>query len=141
MADDGQQQTEKSGAGSDREKSGDSSDGALESRLKSLESELHSRRRVEAEPVDNVKDSAGFANAIRLSSEFVVAILVGFGIGWLIDRFLGTTPWAMIVMLLLGFCAGVLNVMRSAGLVAENRALSGRPDTGSNETDKDEHSL
>jgi ATP synthase protein I len=44
--------------------------------------------------------------------------VVGAGIGWLIDRWLGVSPWGLIVFLLLGFAAGVLNVMRSAGLVA-----------------------
>ena len=31
----------------------------------------------------------------------------------------GTSPWGLIIFLLLGFVAGVLNVLRSAGLVAE----------------------
>jgi ATP synthase protein I len=44
--------------------------------------------------------------------------VVGAGIGWLIDRWLGVSPWGLIVFLLLGFAAGVLNVMRSAGLIA-----------------------
>ena len=45
---------------------------------------------------------------------------MGAGIGWLIDRWVGTTPLAMIVFLLLGFAAGVLNVMRAAGVVQNN---------------------
>ena len=44
--------------------------------------------------------------------------MVGAGLGWLIDRWLGISPWGLIVFLLLGFAAGVLNVMRSAGVVA-----------------------
>jgi ATP synthase protein I len=44
--------------------------------------------------------------------------LVGAGLGWLIDHWFGTTPWGLIIFLLLGFAAGVLNVMRSAGVVA-----------------------
>jgi ATP synthase protein I len=44
--------------------------------------------------------------------------VVGAGIGWLIDRWVGISPWGLIVFLLLGFAAGVLNVMRSAGLIA-----------------------
>jgi ATP synthase protein I len=43
--------------------------------------------------------------------------LVGAAVGWLIDRWVGTSPWGMIVFLLLGFAAGVLNVMRAAGVV------------------------
>ncbi|MEM7215593.1 MAG: AtpZ/AtpI family protein [Pseudomonadota bacterium] len=60
-------------------------------------------------------DSAGYGNAFRLSSEFISAILVGAAIGYGIDWLLGTTPWAMIVFLMLGFVAGVMNVLRAAG--------------------------
>jgi ATP synthase protein I len=34
----------------------------------------------------------------------------------------GTSPWGLIVFLLLGFCAGVLNVLRSTGAVAQSDA-------------------
>jgi ATP synthase protein I len=62
--------------------------------------------------------ASGYARGFRLSSELVAGVLVGAGIGWLIDRWLGVSPWGLIVFLLLGFAAGVLNVMRSAGLIA-----------------------
>lgn len=61
----------------------------------------------------------GFGQALRLSSEFIAGIAVGAGLGWLIDTLAGTSPWGLIVFLLLGFAAGVLNVLRSAGMVAE----------------------
>jgi ATP synthase protein I len=56
-----------------------------------------------------------------LSTEFVAGIVVGAGLGWLIDRLAGTSPWGMIVFLLLGFAAGVLNLMRAAGVAPDNR--------------------
>jgi ATP synthase protein I len=62
---------------------------------------------------------AGFGYALRLSSEFIAGIVVGAGLGWIIDRVAGTSPWGLIVFLLLGFVAGVLNVLRSAGLMAD----------------------
>jgi len=62
--------------------------------------------------------AAGYAKGFRLSSELVAGVVVGAGIGWLLDRWLGISPWGLIVFLLLGFAAGVLNVMRSAGLIA-----------------------
>ena len=40
-------------------------------------------------------------------------------LGWIIDRLAGTAPWGLIVGLLLGFGAGILNVLRSAGLASE----------------------
>ncbi|MBW8299280.1 MAG: AtpZ/AtpI family protein [Hydrogenophaga sp.] len=60
----------------------------------------------------------GYAEAMKLSSEFISAVVVGAILGYLFDRFVGTAPWGMIVLLLLGFCAGVLNVLRTAGKVA-----------------------
>jgi ATP synthase protein I len=60
---------------------------------------------------------SGFARGMRLSAELVGGVVVGFLIGWLIDRWLGISPWGLILFLLLGFAAGVLNVMRSAGVI------------------------
>lgn len=71
---------------------------------------------------------AGFGQALKLSSEFIAGIAVGAGLGWLIDTMAGTSPWGLIVFLLLGFAAGVLNVLRSAGLVAEPDTRAQRPD-------------
>jgi ATP synthase protein I len=53
-----------------------------------------------------------------------VGVLVGAGFGWLIDRWLGILPWGTFVFALLGFTAGVLNVMRQAGV-----ASGGVPDS------------
>jgi ATP synthase protein I len=64
-------------------------------------------------------DTTAFARGFRLSTELVAGVLVGAGLGWLLDRWLGTTPWGLIVFLLLGFAAGILNVMRAAGVAPE----------------------
>jgi len=64
-------------------------------------------------------DSSAFARGFRLSTELVAGVIVGAVIGWLLDRWLGISPWGLIVFLLLGFAAGVLNVMRAAGVVSE----------------------
>jgi ATP synthase protein I len=65
-------------------------------------------------------DPSAVARGFRLSAELVAGVVVGAMIGWLIDRGLGISPWGMIVFLLLGFVAGVLNVMRVAGVVPPN---------------------
>jgi len=62
---------------------------------------------------------AGIGQALRLSSEFIAGVAVGAGLGWLIDNVAGTSPWGLIVFLLLGFAAGVLNVLRASGKIAE----------------------
>ena len=48
--------------------------------------------------------------------EFVGTVLVSALLGWLIDRYagLGTAPFAMIVLLLLGFAAGTRRAMKTS---------------------------
>jgi len=70
-------------------------------------------------------DMSALARGFRLSTELVAGVLVGALIGWLLDRWLGISPWGLIVFLLLGFAAGVLNVMRAAG-IAPDRHLNDR---------------
>jgi len=61
-------------------------------------------------------DPSAMARGFRLSTELVTGVVVGAALGWVLDRWLGISPWGMIVFLLLGFAAGVLNVMRAAGV-------------------------
>ena len=94
-------------------------DAELAKRLNSLSRAIdaETRERAEAERPKRA-DSAGYALAFRLGSEFIAAVLVGAGLGWALDRLAGTSPWGLIVLLLLGFAAGVMNVMRAAGVTA-----------------------
>jgi ATP synthase protein I len=66
-------------------------------------------------------DTSAFARGFRLSTELVGGVLVGAGLGWLLDRWLGSSPWGLIVFVLLGFAAGVVNVMRAAGVAPQRR--------------------
>lgn len=79
----------------------------------------------EAARASATKDMSGMSRGLRLGSEFIAAILVGAGMGYLLDLWLGTGPWIMLVMLLIGFAAGVLNVTRSASEM--NRAAPPPP--------------
>ncbi len=74
---------------------------------------------------DGGTTASGYAKGFRLSSELVAGVVVGAGIGWAVDRWLGISPWGLIVFVLLGFAAGVLNVMRSAGVVPKSRLDGG----------------
>ena len=100
----------------------DDRDEGLEQRRAQLGAELANKRAAVREDergeVRAEESRKGYAQAMKLSSEFIAAIIVGAVLGYIFDRFLGTTPWGMIILLLLGFCAGVLNVLRSAGKVA-----------------------
>lgn len=80
------------------------------------------RRRVakarEAESAAASKDRAPPSNAasmaMRMGGEFVAALLVGAAIGFGIDQFAPTKPWGLVVGLVMGFAAGVTNVVRAA---------------------------
>src|SRR5580700_10765546 len=89
---------------------------ALSARLRRLGDELGRDRpgrmpQTEGPPPQSV--GSGMARGLRLSTELVAGVLVGAGIGWALDRWLGISPWGLIVFLLLGFAAGVLNVVRA----------------------------
>ena len=95
-------------------------DSELSQRLRHLDRRLGDERR--GERTANAKLSVqaprqGYALAMRLGADFVAGVVVGAAIGWGVDRLLGTSPWGLIVFLLLGFAAGILSVMRSAGVV------------------------
>jgi ATP synthase protein I len=44
----------------------------------------------------------------------VAGVVVGALVGWAVDHWGGISPWGLIVFVLLGFAAGVRNVMRAA---------------------------
>ena len=81
--------------------------------------ELEQRlRKARPEPARDGADGAAdrpraMGLAFRVAVELVSALAVGVGLGWLIDRWLGTSPWAMVVMFFLGAAAGMLNVYRA----------------------------
>ena len=52
--------------------------------------------------------------AFRVAVELVSAVAVGLAIGWGLDYVLDTKPWLMVVFIVLGFAAGVINVYRMA---------------------------
>ncbi|MGI9400484.1 MAG: AtpZ/AtpI family protein [Rhizobiaceae bacterium] len=96
-----------------------SSDKELAERLRKLDAKLDGKTENRKQAEKKNPDNAGFGMALRLSTEFVSAILVGAALGWGIDQLLGIAPWGMIILLLIGFCAGVLNVLRSAGSISD----------------------
>lgn len=103
---------------------------ALSARLDRLDHRLSDARKDRKIQTDQSGSGAASANAsamargFRLSSELIAGVLVGAAIGWGFDRLLSTSPWGLIVFFLLGFSAGVINVMRAAGVA--NRDASGR---------------
>jgi ATP synthase protein I len=107
-----------------------SDEAALSARLGSLDrrlSKIRDSRNIRTdqpgtESGDGAARASAMARGFRLSSELIAGVVVGAVIGWGLDRLLSTSPWGLIVFFLLGFAAGVVNVMRSAG-VAPDRTV------------------
>ena len=55
----------------------------------------------------------GMAYGMRMATELVASVLVGGLIGYGLDYFLGTKPWLFLVFFILGFAAGIVNLMRA----------------------------
>jgi ATP synthase protein I len=51
--------------------------------------------------------------------DFLGAVLVCGFLGWLADRMIGTKPWGLLIMLLVGFAVGITNVWRALGNKAD----------------------
>jgi len=67
--------------------------------------------------------------AFRIGSELVAGLIVGVGIGLLLDKWLDTSPWFLVAFFFLGAVAGMWNVYRTArglGLAAGFRPAPGK---------------
>jgi len=83
-----------------------------------LDARLHKARQKEDERVTRLAKTApekpGAGAAMRIAVEMISALLVSGGIGWYLDDWLGTRPWVMLAMLLLGCGVGLRNTYRTA---------------------------
>ena len=74
--------------------------------------------------------------AWRIGLELVSALVVGVVIGILLDRWLGTKPWLLILFFVLGSAAGLLNVYRMmsglGGAVGYRKGPMQSKDSGAN---------
>jgi ATP synthase protein I len=94
-------------------------DRALRERLDKLSGDIAAQRSGEgAGQAGEDLTGKGAGQAINLGfrvlTEFVSAIAVGTFIGWLLDRVLGTSPFLLIIFLMLGMAAGLWTIYRIA---------------------------
>jgi ATP synthase protein I len=101
----------------------------LDDRLKRLreKGETGSRR------TSASRAASGVGFGLRVGVELLAALVVGGGVGFFLDRWLGTKPWLFLVFFLLGFAAGILNVYRlmtgqgyAAGYQAPSKVIDER---------------
>ena len=87
---------------------------------------------------DHRARGAALGQAMKISIELVVGIAVGGFIGKVLDNQFGTGPWLLIVFLMLGFAAGLMNIVRTARrLQAEAEPLQRGAKSVSDDEDDD----
>ncbi|MEM9496099.1 MAG: AtpZ/AtpI family protein [Pseudomonadota bacterium] len=62
---------------------------------------------------------AAWGRAMRVSSDLLAGIIVGVLLGIVLDRWLGTSPWLLLVGIGIGFGAGLRNMSRTLGQANE----------------------
>ena len=102
-------------AGTDRDPNTSSED----SRLTSLEERLDRAEAVEAQRTAVAASPETDAN-YRLGNRVLAELLGGIGggalVGWVIDRFAGTAPWGLLIVLFLGIVVAFRNIFRIANI-------------------------
>lgn len=103
--------------------------------LESLKQRVSAAQGLHKEDVKEDSDGTILGMAWRLSTELVVSVLVGAGLGYGLDRLFGTAPWILLIGLGFGFAAGIRSVLRTA---ARMDALSADIPLGEDLTDADD---
>ncbi|MFV0245012.1 MAG: AtpZ/AtpI family protein [Qingshengfaniella sp.] len=102
-----------------------------EARMKALDARLTAARASIAPRKSHQEQKYSQANmAWRMVTELVAGLGIGFGVGYGLDWLFGTTPFLMVLFILLGFAAGVKTMMRTAAEMQNKRHSAAAPETG-----------
>lgn len=109
-------------------------------RLKNLEERLDKSLAGRGEvPGPDPTDAMAAGFAMRAIADILVALGVSTVAGYFLDRYFGTTPWLMIILMPLGQAAGIWNVMRMSRSKQADAILgSNRPTPPAVKDDEDD---
>ena len=85
-----------------------------DARLTSLDQRLKAAQSSEARRsgAGNAEANASYRLGNRVLAELIGGMVGGALIGWVIDRFAGTSPWGLLVLLFLGTVVAFRNIIR-----------------------------
>ncbi|MBV1706361.1 MAG: AtpZ/AtpI family protein [Hyphomicrobiales bacterium] len=86
----------------------------LDNLTKTLDADREASQKAAVDSIASQADARGLNLASRFLSEFMGAVLLGGLAGWAIDKWLHSSPFGLIIMLVLGFVAGIWNIYRMA---------------------------
>ena len=64
--------------------------------------------------INKGSNAASLGKALKISTEFVAAVLVGSTLGFILDNWFDTKPVFITCFFFVGVAAGILNVIKSA---------------------------
>ena len=82
-----------------------------EEKLKELKDRIQTAKTTNT-PQEKIKKESGAGFGFKISTEIIAALVVGVGIGLIVDKYLGTKPFGLIIFFIFGALAGFLNVYR-----------------------------
>tara|TARA_B100001113_G_scaffold273072_1_gene227739 strand:- start:182 stop:463 length:282 start_codon:yes stop_codon:yes gene_type:complete len=80
-------------------------------KLKDLKERIDNAKSLNT-PMPKKKKESGAGFGFKISTEIIAALVVGVGIGLIVDKYLGTKPFGLIIFFIFGAIAGFLNVYR-----------------------------
>ena len=87
--------------------------------LSEIETRIQQARAENEPKTEQNYSSAGVA--FRIGVDLISGVAFGVVVGLALDSWLDTTPWMMILLILLGTAAGIRNVIRTAALETERQ--------------------
>lgn len=106
----------------------------LGQRLEAAKGSSPSKAQEVGQTGESAANSNALGKAMRISTELIGGIVVGSGLGWLLDKGLGTWPAFFIGFFLLGSAAGMINVVRAGTAM---KSGSANPKAGPSVQDDD----
>jgi len=99
-------------------------------RVEEMDAKLKAARAANPKPRQNEAPSNVMSQrqtgvAYRILVDMIAGLLVGGFLGYWLDRWLGWTPYSLVVGLVVGFAAGVNNAWRAIRAYSKDAAVTG----------------
>ncbi len=84
----------------------------LEERIAKARASTERQGSAPAAPAPDAESKRSMGVGLRVGSQFVSAIVAGGTLGWLVDRWFGTAPFGLLILLLAGFVVGLIGLRK-----------------------------
>tara|TARA_B100000575_G_scaffold291299_1_gene296857 strand:- start:715 stop:1017 length:303 start_codon:yes stop_codon:yes gene_type:complete len=90
-------------------------------KLEELNKKIDKIKTNNSEKLNNKVSQSGASFGFKISTEIIAALVVGVGIGLIVDNYFNTKPFGLIIFFIFGAFAGFLNVYRVMRRIEKQR--------------------